>query len=108
MPCGNSAALQKRCFLMQLYDIIPCSDYHGKVQMGGKIENEEIALQDFVTILTNLGFRIFSLGNPVVFICRRQDCLFLLHADGNFSISEVSSKEILSQILNEIKNQIRK
>ncbi len=93
---------------MQLYDIIPCSDYQGKVQMGGKIEEKEVPLSDFVSILTNLRFRIFSLGNPVVFVCKRQDCLFLLHSDGNFSISEVSSEENLSQIIEEIKNQIRK
>lgn len=93
---------------MQLYDIIPCSDYQGKVQIGGEIEKEETSLHDFVSILTNLGFRIFSAGDPVVFVCRRQDCLFLLHADGNFSISEVASKENLLQIVDEIKNQIRK
>ena len=92
--------------MIQLYDTKPCADHMDSVQAEGVISKEHFSLSYFESLLRQIGFRVFSVGNPLVLICRRPDCLLLVNSDGSFNISEVSSNEKLLQVVDEIRNQI--
>lgn len=92
--------------MIHLYDIKPCSDFIDTVQVEGLICQDNFSIDPLEQILADLGFKIFSVGNPIVLICRRLDCLFLINSDGSFNLSEVKTKEKLLEIVQEIDIQI--
>ena|SRR3990167_9022521 len=93
--------------MIQLNDIKPCSDNQGSFQLEGFIHDEYFSTTKIESILKRINFKTFSVGNPVVLICRRSDCLLLIYSNGNFTISEVSSKEKTLQIITEIKDNFQ-
>ena len=100
------AASQGAFSMIQLNDVKSCSDYIGSVQIEGSVSKEHFSLSRFEQFLPHIGFKVFTIGNPTVLVCRRSDCIFFVKSDGNFQISQVSSKERLMQIIHEIEKQI--
>jgi hypothetical protein len=88
--------------MIQLSDIKPCSDYRNRVQAEGLITETTISLNALEFCLRERNFKVFSIGDPLVLVCRRGDCMLLVKANGTFTISEVSSEEKLTQIIQEI------
>ena len=66
--------------MIQLYDTKPCADHMDSVQAEGVISKEHFSLSYFESLLRQIGFRVFSVGNPLVLICRRPDCLLLVNS----------------------------
>lgn len=92
--------------MIELYDIKPCADYRNTVQAEGQIRQENFSLNDIEQLLRDLNFKVFSLGEPLVLICKSKDCQLLVSSNGSFNISEVSSEEKLFQIIEEIESKI--
>lgn len=93
--------------MIQLNDINSCSDSQGSFQREGIICNEYFSRIKIESLLQNINFQIFSIGNPAVLVCRRSDCLLLIYSNGTFTISEVSSIEKMLQIIDEIRNHLK-
>ncbi|MBA3602727.1 MAG: hypothetical protein H0W50_03625 [Parachlamydiaceae bacterium] len=92
--------------MIQLFDLKPCSDYPDAVQAEGLISCALFSLKDFEQLLLSKGFIVYSIGNPIVLICRRADCMLIVKSDGSFNISQVLTEKFLLQIIHEIEAQI--
>ncbi len=92
--------------MIQLYDLKPCSDYPDAVQAEGKITTQDFFLQQFEKILLKISFQVYSIGDPIVLICRRNDSMLIVNSDGSFNISQVPTEEILLGIIHDIRIQL--
>lgn len=89
--------------MIQLFEIKPCADYHDHIQVEGLINSAGFSVDSFQAFLENIEFMTYSVGNPKVLICKRKDCLMMVHTDGSFNISQVASQEKLTQIVTAIR-----
>lgn len=92
--------------MIELYDLKPCSDYPHAVQAEGLIHKAVFSLIQIEQILLNNKFQVYSIGNPLVLICRNSECMLFVNSDGSFTISQVATKEILLQIIHGLEAQI--
>lgn len=88
--------------MIQLYEIKPCADYPDKIQVEGSFGNQ-VTLKSLESLMQEIRFKVFSIGDPAVLICKRPDCLFIIDSEGNFTLSEAASQEIVQNVINQIK-----
>lgn len=93
--------------MIQFNESKPCADDPDSIQVEGTISLDPFDLAMMESKMLKMHFKVFTLGNPKVLICKREDCFMMVHCDGSFTLSQIASKEKLLSLIQELEEELK-